>query len=143
LSLSLLYHCGAAAFALVAGCSWEIAAIRRGVGKTAAHVLRMIAWLMVGVSLFIIARQVFKGSQFVPSTSILILESVLLIVGFVILVVTYRAAGYSKREQDAMAARGRHARSGDLRELRLLRGRRSDSALDAVTGRVPLVPSLA
>lgn len=115
--MGLLYHYGAAAFALVAGCSWEVAAIRRGVGKTAAHVLRMIAWLMVGVSLFIIARQVFKGSQFVPATWTVILEWMLLVVGFIVLVVTFRAAGYSKREQDAMAAQGRHARSGDLTEL--------------------------
>jgi hypothetical protein len=116
LSVTILYHDGAAAFALAAGCSWEVAAIRRHVGKTAAHVLRMIAWLMIAVSFFVIAGQITKGSQFVPAGWILALEFVLLTGGFVLLVVSTRAAGYSKREQDALAAQGRHARPDDLTE---------------------------
>ncbi len=110
MSLSLLYHCGGAALGLVAGCSWELAAIRRRVGKTAAHVVRIIAWVLVGVSLAAVASEIPKGSQFVPAGWILILQFVPLAVGFVILVVTFRAAGYSKRTQDALAAQGRHAR---------------------------------
>ena len=96
---------------MVAGCTWEVAAIRRGVGKKATHVLRVIAWLMVGVSLFAIASQIPKGSQFVPAGWLLVLQFVPLIGGFVLLLATFRAAGYSKREQDALAAKGRHARS--------------------------------
>jgi protein-S-isoprenylcysteine O-methyltransferase Ste14 len=109
-SLSLLYDCSGAAVALVAGCSWELAAIRRGVGKTAAHAVRIIAWVMVGVSLGAIVREIPRGSQFVPAGWILIIQFVPLAVGFIILVVTFRAAGYSRRTQDALAARGRHAR---------------------------------
>jgi hypothetical protein len=110
LGLTLLYDSVGAAVALVAGCLWELAAIRRGVGKPAAHVVRIIAWVMVGVSLATIASEIPKGSQFVPSGRLLILQFVPLAVGFVILVVTFRAAGYSKRTQDALAAQGRHAR---------------------------------
>jgi hypothetical protein len=110
LSLSLLYDYSGAAVALVAGCSWELAAIRRGVGKTAAHVVRIIAWAMVGVSLGAIVREIPRGSQFVPAGWVLILQFVPLAAGFVLLIVTFRAAGYSKRSQDALAAQGRHAR---------------------------------
>jgi predicted permease len=112
----LLYRDGGAALAVVAGCWWETAAIRRRVGNPAAHVLRMIAWLMVAVSLFVIGSQISKGSNFVPDGWILVLEFVPLIGGFVLLVVSLRAAGYTKREQDALAARGRHARRDDLTE---------------------------
>jgi len=112
--LTTFCHDGAGGFALVAGCSWEIAAIRRRVGKPTAHGLRVIAWIMVAMSFFIIGSQITKGSQFVPDGWILALEFVPLIAGFVLLLVTFRAAGYSKREQDALAAQGRHARRNDL-----------------------------
>ena len=109
--LTTLYYDGGAALGVAAGCCWEVAAIRRGVGKRAAHILRVIAWLMVGVSLFAIATQVPKGSQFVPAGWLLALQFVPLIGGTVLLLVTSRAAGYSRRKQDALAAQGRHARS--------------------------------
>jgi hypothetical protein len=96
---------------VVAGCSWEVAAIRRGVGSTAAHVLRVIAWLMVSVSLFAIASQIHKGSQLEPAGWLLALQLVPLVGGFVVLLVTFRVAGYSKRGQGGLAAQGRHAQS--------------------------------
>lgn len=105
------YYDGVGAFLLVAGCSWEAAAIRRHVGKMAAHLLRMFAWLMVGAFVITFATiEMPAGGQTEPAHWLLILQFSLLLGGFALLVITYRAAGYSKREQDEMAAKGRHAR---------------------------------
>jgi hypothetical protein len=108
-----LYYAGGAALGVLAGCSREVAAIRRGIGKTAVHVLRMIAWLMVGASFFVIASQIPEGSQFVPGAWVLVLDFVPLTGGLGLLLVTFRAAGYPRRKRHAMAVQGRHALSDD------------------------------
>lgn len=114
MGLTIIYHDGTGVFLLIAGCSWEAAAIRRGVGKLSAHLLRMAAWLMICAFCITFAMlEMAKGSQFAPASWLLALQFALLLGGFAILLITYRAAGYSKSQQDKLAAKGKHARPAD------------------------------
>jgi hypothetical protein len=94
----------------VIGWSREIKALRRGSGGLVAHLLRMLAYLMVGAFFVIIANVWMPVAQTTPAGWLVILPLALVAVGIVIFVLTGRSAGFDRRRRTEAVSDGQHAR---------------------------------